>query len=147
MQSVLLLYIYVCIQLQQYIQFTVQQNMYHSHISFLSSNYLDGDNSAKNIQVARMMPPRDLFDFPEPRRQREQLTIQPLQHGIGLAPRSTQNQKVVKTSKDRLSFFFSTRKSSLSLNSTMPMWCINNQNGSLGCNHLSVCKARAIILC
>ena len=48
---------------------------YHSHISFLSSNYLDGDNSAKNIQVAWMMPPRDLFDFPEPRRQREQLTI------------------------------------------------------------------------
>ena len=42
---------------------------------FLSSNYLDGDNSAKNIQVARMMPPRDLFDFPEPRRQREQLII------------------------------------------------------------------------
>ena len=115
MQSVLLLYINVCIcmQLQQHIQFTVYQNRYHSHISFLSSNYLDGNNSAKNIQVAWMMPPRDLFDFPEPRRQREQLTIQPLQHGIGLAARWTQNQKVIKASKDRLFLFFSTRKSSL----------------------------------
>ena len=68
---------YVCmyIAVVVYSVHSVYQNMYHSHISFLSSNYLDGDNSAKNIQVAWMMPPRDLFDFPEPRRQREQLTI------------------------------------------------------------------------
>ena len=54
---------------------SVYQNMYHSHISFLSSNYLHGNNSANKIQVICMMLPKDLFDFPEPRCQREQLTI------------------------------------------------------------------------